>query len=98
MDWVQVLKWVSYATSVFALASAFFWTYSALVAVPFTGRHRNGEYKQEQRYLIDKKSRKIDIPETMQRQSELNKLAAAFSAIAAVSLAVQTFIQAQMLG
>lgn len=98
MDWVQTLKCVSYSTCVFAIASAFFWTSSALVAVPFTRRHRNGELKQEQKYLIDKKGRKIDIPETMQKQAELNKLAATLSAIAAISLAMQTFIQAQMIG
>ncbi|MEH6412781.1 MULTISPECIES: hypothetical protein [Pseudomonas] len=98
MDWVQASKWSSFVTCFFAMGSAIAWSLSAMVAVPFNARHKDGEYKQEQRYLMDRKGRKIDIPETVQRQAEFNKWAAVLSAIAAVSLAVQTFFQAQTLG
>ncbi|RNF66540.1 hypothetical protein EFJ98_24685 [Pseudomonas putida] len=65
-----------------------------MVAVPFTGKDEHGEYKQEQRYMVDRKGRRIDIPDTVQRQTQLNKLAAVFSALAALSLAFQTGFQA----
>ncbi|PZW52819.1 hypothetical protein F477_03665 [Pseudomonas sp. URIL14HWK12:I3] len=74
-----------------ALASAYAWLRSATAKVPFSVSGKNGEAVQAPSIGFDEKGERYNLQETLVKQAHWNRVAACFSAIAAMFFAVQVF-------
>lgn len=78
-------------SAISALGSAYAWLRSATVKVPFSMRDGNGEPLQAPSIGIDENGERYDLRETLIKQAYWNRVAAGFSAIAALFFVIQVF-------
>lgn len=78
-------------SAISALGSAYAWLRSATAKVPFSSRDGNGELVQAPSIGIDENGDRYNLRETLIKQAYWNRVAAGFSAVAAMFFAVQVF-------